>query len=147
MKSQEALAPGKWPERFSVRAYGVLRRGDKVLMTRSTFMDRTFLNFPGGGVDVGEAPVEGLKREFREETGLEARIKRLLYVSEGLHVSTNHPIQLVSLYWEVSADGEPRPGANGDDVLCTMWRTIGDFPREEMFPSDLEFIDRLPGLL
>ena len=39
------------PERFSVRVYGVLRRGGKVLLTRSRFQDVAFVNYPGGGVE------------------------------------------------------------------------------------------------
>lgn len=147
MSLTDAYAPGRWPERFSVRVYGLLRRGDQVLMARSKFLDKTFVNFPGGGVEVGEAPLEALKREFLEETGLIPRVKRLLFASEGLHVSGQMPLQLVSLFWEVEVDGEPRLSGNGDDVVCNFWRAMDDFPRPEMFPADLEFVDRLPGLL
>ena len=147
MSLSDAFAPGKWPERFSVRAYGVLRRGKTVLMARSRFGPKVFVNFPGGGVEVGEAPLEGLKREFMEETGVACRPKRLLYASEGLHVSTQMPIQLVSLYWEVEVDGDPRLTGNGDDVICNLWVDLGNLPTAEMFPADLEFAARLPELL
>ena len=50
MSLADALAPGRWPERFSVRAYGLLLRDGKALMARSTFKGKTFVNFPGGGV-------------------------------------------------------------------------------------------------
>lgn len=142
MSLHDAFAPGKWPERFSVRAYGLLMRGGKALMARSRFKGKTFVNFPGGGVEVGEAPLEALKREFREETGLEAKVGRLLFASEGLHVSGQAPLQLVSLFWEVSADGEPRLEGNGDDVVHNFWCAPADAPRGEMFPADLEFLDR-----
>ncbi len=35
-------------------------------------------NFPGGGIQFGEAPEEALKREVREEAGYEVEIVRLL---------------------------------------------------------------------
>ena len=46
--------------RFSCRVYGVLVEGDKVLLTRSRFGEKTFINFPGGGVEIAEAPGDAL---------------------------------------------------------------------------------------
>jgi 8-oxo-dGTP pyrophosphatase MutT (NUDIX family) len=47
--------------------------GDRVLLVRAapylTVAGQWFL--PGGGLDHGEDPVDGLRREFREETGLD----------------------------------------------------------------------------
>lgn len=135
-------------ERFSCRIYGVLRRADEVLMTRSLFIKRPFVNFPGGGVELGEPPIEALRREYREETGLEIRPLRVLYASEGLHLSTQMPIQIVSVYWLVeSVSGAPREGGNGDDVLDLFWARLAEIPTDEMFPSDLEFARKLPDLL
>ena len=65
----------------------------------------------------------------------------LLYASHGLHVSGQAPLQLVSLFWEVSAEGEPRLEGNGDDVVQNFWCALADAPRFEMFPADLEFLD------
>lgn len=142
------LGPPLRPERFSCRIYGVLRRGDEVLLTRSRFITREFVNFPGGGVELGEAPREALLREYREETGLEIRLARVLYASESAHPSSHQPIQIVSVYWEVEAvSGEPRAGGNDDDVVDLFWAPLGAIPTDEMFPSDAEFALKLPGLL
>ena len=133
---------------FSCRVYGVLRDGDKVLLTRSRFKDRVFVNFPGGGVDIEEAPGAALLREFKEETGLLVKPVRTLYASESCHLSTQSPLQIVSAYWLVSrVSGELRTGGNGDDVLELFWRRLGDLPLSDMFSADLEFCARLPALL
>jgi len=119
-----------------------------VLLTRSIFRDRTFVNFPGGGVEIGEAPMEALRREFREESGLEINPLRTLYSSQGLHLSTQAPIQIVSAYWLVERSGGLlRSGGNGDDVLDLFWADPASLPSEEMFPTDREFSSLLPGLL
>ncbi len=135
-------------ESFSCRIYGVLLRGHEVLMTRSRFLTREFVNFPGGGVEIGESPSAALRREFAEETGLSIRPVRVLYSSEGLHLSTQKPIQIVSAYWLVeSAGGTLKEGGNGDDVLRLFWAPRDAIPTSEMFPSDLEFALKLPGLV
>jgi 8-oxo-dGTP pyrophosphatase MutT (NUDIX family) len=136
------------PERFSCRIYGVLTDGQKVLMTRSRFLTREFVNFPGGGVELGEAPVEALKREYMEETGLEIKPVRVLYASENAHFSTQAPLQIVSVYWLVEKTGGViRKGGNNDDVIDLFWADVDGIPTDEMFPSDLEFAGRLPQLL
>ncbi|UPT75357.1 MAG: NUDIX hydrolase [Elusimicrobiota bacterium] len=133
---------------FSVRAYGVLRDGDKVLLTLSRFGDRTFVNFPGGGVEIEEGPGDGLLREFREETGLVVRPARILHASQKAHLSTQAPIQIVSLYWLVErVSGDLRLTGNGDDVLELFWSPVNALPLDRMFPADLEFCALLPGLL
>ena len=140
--------PASTPRSFSCRVYGVLLEGGKVLMTRSVFRGRTFVNFPGGGVEIGEAPADALRREFLEETGLRVRLSRVLYASEGAHLSTQAPIQIVSAYWLVERDGGSlRLGGNGDDVVALFWSAPSAMPTAEMFPSDLEFAQRLRALL
>lgn len=127
-------------EGFTCRIYGVLLDGSKVLLTRSRFIDREFVNFPGGGLELGEAPVSALKREFIEETGLEIEPVRVLHASQGLHLSTQMPMQIVSMYWLVEKRGGAlRTGGNGDDVVSLFWAEVAAVPLDEMFPADREF--------
>lgn len=133
---------------FSCRIYGILRDGNKVLLTRSRFRGATFVNFPGGGVEIEEAPGEALRREFAEETGLAIKPVRTLFASQAAHLSTQAPIQIVSVYWLVErVSGELRSGGNGDDVLELFWRDLSDLASKDMFPAELEFCAALPGLL
>ncbi len=133
---------------FSCRIYGVLCDADKVLLTRSHFSGSSFINFPGGGVEIGEAPGDALRREFVEETGLVIRPVRTLYANQEAHLSTKAPIQIVSVYWLVErVSGELRLSGNGDDVLELFWCDLGKLPLHEMFPAEIEFCRNLPSLL
>lgn len=54
--------------RFRPSAYGILIDGDKILLTRQY----DGYEFPGGGIELGETIQDAVKREFFEETGLDA---------------------------------------------------------------------------
>ena len=126
----------------------MLLKGDEVLLTRSVFIDEEFVNFPGGGVQLGESPIEALRREFFEETGLRIRPLRPLYASERVHIATRVPMQIVSIYWLVEKiKGRLKTAGNNDDVLSLFWAKVRRIPTREMFPADCEFVQRLPRLL
>lgn len=62
-----------------VAAYGLVRDGDRVLLTRlARSLHAGRWTLPGGGVDFGERPVDAVVREVYEETGLDARVEELL---------------------------------------------------------------------
>lgn len=106
------------PETFRVGAYGILIEDGKVLLTHTRIPSGAVWNLPGGAVELGEGPLEALKREFIEETGLQVVASGLAHASERFHQSKDYPQnQLVKLYWFVKrTGGDPRPGGNGDDV-------------------------------
>ncbi len=133
---------------FSCRIYGILVENKKILLTRSRFIRREFVNFPGGGVEIGEAPKDALIREYQEETGLSIKIKKILFSSQTLHLSTQRPIQIVSSFWQVERTaGTLKENGNNDDVINLFWAEVSSIPKDEMFSSDREFADLLPGLL
>lgn len=57
-------------------AYGVIRRGEAVLLCRisPSYPDAGLWTLPGGGIEFGEAPGLAVVREVEEETGLAGRI-------------------------------------------------------------------------
>ena len=55
-------------------AFGVLERDGQVAVVRVTKPDaEPWFDLPGGGVDEGETPEQGVVREFGEEAGLTVR--------------------------------------------------------------------------
>lgn len=113
-------------------AYGICRdRSARILLVRasrsSSVPGRWFL--PGGGVEHGEDPLDGLRRELAEETGLtlvEATLRGLLSdtweVSGGIALHTIRAVYTVER-WE----GEPRPEAIGSsDAVAWVEREAVD---------------------
>lgn len=54
---------------------------------------------PGGGVEFGETQENALKREFREETGLEIDVVRFSFGCEYIRT----PLHAIELFYEVTA--------------------------------------------
>lgn len=83
---------------------------EKVLLTRRS--DNGEWCLPGGGVDAGESVAEACEREVWEETGLKARVTRLVGVYSDPHrlivYPDGHQVQIVALNFEAEIlEGEP----------------------------------------
>lgn len=89
--------------KFRIGAYGILRKGNKILVQRHPLLKQ--FGLPGGGVDIGEKIIEGLYREFKEETGLTVKIGHLLGVEEDMFTWKGEDSQSVLLYYEVKKTG------------------------------------------
>lgn len=74
-----------------VAAYGLIQRGDRVLLVRLTELTPTpgAWSLPGGGIEHGEHPAVAVVRELYEETGLAGRVVELLDVDSHLRESLN----------------------------------------------------------
>ena len=64
------------------RACAAIINADKILMVCHQTPSRTYLTFPGGGVDKGETFEQAAVREVKEETGVNVKVVRLLFVEE-----------------------------------------------------------------
>lgn len=128
--------------RFRVALYGILVRDGRVLMTETKVPKGAILNFPGGGLELGESPIQAIEREFDEETGLVVKVEQLLYATERFFQNDSYPDeQLIHLYYRVSATGGTmREGGNNDDVLALHWFTRESIPSERTEIYDRDFL-------
>lgn len=61
-----------------VAAYGVILRGDMILLAHWREEDRSGWTLPGGGLEEGEDPADAAVREIFEETGYTAELDELI---------------------------------------------------------------------
>jgi ADP-ribose pyrophosphatase YjhB (NUDIX family) len=108
---------------------GILERDGRVLLARRANEPRRgHWDLPGGFVEETEDAADGLRREFREETGLEVEPVRLLRID----IEPYGERRVFSVTWLVRGEGEP---VAADDVAELRWFGRDELPEEMAFPG------------
>jgi ADP-ribose pyrophosphatase YjhB (NUDIX family) len=114
---------------------GVLERDGRVLLARRAIEPRLgFWDLPGGFLEEGEKPLDGLRREFLEETGIEVEAVEWL----GAFVDPYDAYFVLGLSWVVHGEGEPHAD---DDVAELAWFGPDELPAEMAFASQELVLD------
>lgn len=89
--------------RFNIRVYGILVNDKKQVLVADEFIrGGLFTKFPGGGLEFGEGTRDCLKRELKEELGIESEIGDHLYTTDYFQLSAFNPEhQIISIYYFV----------------------------------------------
>jgi len=67
-----------------IRATGILIEDNKLLLLKQYVNSDRNYSLPGGTLEEGETLEQCLVREMKEETGLDVKLKRLLYICDHL---------------------------------------------------------------
>ena len=92
--------------KFTIRVYGILIDSNKRVLVSDEFIRGDyFTKFPGGGMELGEGTRDCLKREFKEETGLDVTVGDHIYTTDYFQISAfKNTDQIVSIYYFAHAD-------------------------------------------
>ncbi|MEU5330842.1 NUDIX hydrolase [Streptomyces parvus] len=113
-------------------AYGIVRRDDSVLLVRigpKSVDDYKKWMLPGGGVEHGEHPQVTVVREFKEETGYDVEVVRLLDV-DAEHRRLSGPLDfhaVFALYEVAIVGGTFNPSGHGGVDTCA-WISLAELP-------------------
>jgi ADP-ribose pyrophosphatase YjhB (NUDIX family) len=97
-------------------------------------------DIPGGFLEEGEHPLDGMRRELREETGLEVEPIEFLGAWMDRYGGDSTAEATLNLYWTARAvAGEPEPA---DDVTELRW-----FAPDELPGADELAFENVPKVL
>jgi 8-oxo-dGTP diphosphatase len=87
--------------RFNVRIYGILINGlGQILVADELIKGHQITKFPGGGLELGEGPREGLAREFKEECNADVEVMEHFYTTDFFVPSAfDADSQMISIYY------------------------------------------------
>lgn len=91
------------PSRFNIRVYGIWIDNDQLLVNEEIIHGRCVIKLPGGGLELGEGTIDGLKREWLEELGLEIEVTGHYYTTDFFQQSAFDDTQVISVYYLVRA--------------------------------------------
>jgi ADP-ribose pyrophosphatase YjhB (NUDIX family) len=118
---------------FQVFAAAVIfDREGRLLLVKLTYQRFNPWGLPGGSLEYGETPEEGVRREVQEETGWQIEIERLLFVK------TWTPDRVGLYYICRITDGEFH---RSDEVSEFGYFALNDLP--DVRPLDLELIEQI----
>lgn len=86
-----------------VAAKALITRGPQILLLREAASDQEATQVgkyqvPGGRIEPGESFFDGLKREVKEETGLEVSIGQPVFVSEWYPTIRGQPNHIIAIF-------------------------------------------------
>lgn len=132
---------------FRPSAYAVIINDGKILMLNIKSNGKLF--FPGGGLEIGETIFEALKREVKEEVGLEVEIEKMIYFKEQFfyYDPADEAYQMFNFFYlceplhlNISSDTEV------DDEECEKPRWI-DIQELKNKQDNLEVVDEVLKLI
>lgn len=110
----------------------VIQEGKVLLVKRGIEPYKGYWDIPGGFLDSGEDPKEGVRRELREETGLEVYVGDLLDIIVDIYgdrTKAQHPGELdytLNIYYLAEPTGGTlRPA---DDAVDFHWFPLNELP-------------------
>ena len=125
--------------RINLRVGGIFIAESRVLLNRLEKDDYWFL--PGGRIITGESSEQAIRREIREELGIDCRIVRPVFLMENFFTLAGEPFHELGVYYLLDPAGASLP-KDGDCVktdagLLFQWQAV----------SRLHAIDFRPAVL
>lgn len=136
---------------FRPAGYAVVKRGDEVLLVKMKQSGKFF--FPGGAVDVGEPMEEAVRREIREEAGVEVKELEFLMMKETFFAYGDRAYHALNFVYIAEV-------ASGEELVCTdledeahepQWVKVSKLTPEVMqsfgWEVIVKFFSKIPELL
>ena len=111
-------------------AFIVNEKNELLVVRRGKEPAKGTLDLPGGFVDMDETAEEGMRREVREETGLDVREMKYLFSVPNIYRYSGIDIHTLDMFYLCRLKGEIEVKAADDASEC-FWLPISDIHSEQ----------------
>jgi 8-oxo-dGTP diphosphatase len=118
----------------------VIEQNGRILICQRRRGDRFELQweFPGGKVQAGETPQQGLLRELREELNVPAQIGEEIYRTRHRYPELDRELEL--LFFAAALGPEPQSNLAFEQIV---WAERARLPEYAFLPADRELVELL----
>lgn len=126
-----------------VRVAAIIVRGDQLLLVEHRKREERYWVLPGGRLDGLETLEAALRRELKEELGLDARVGPLVIVSEMLAPERH----VVNLMFRAEIGERVEPRLDGADPVLAGWQWVStdQLPRLDFRPPIADAVRAVIG--
>lgn len=124
---------------------GLLKRNGKILVSEGydKVKDQHFYRSIGGGIEFLEKSTDALKREFKEELGVDIKVGEYLGIAENIFTFNGKDGHELILFYEVGLDDkdykEKYHIVDGSTETDAVWIDIEDFKSRKLrlYPEEV----------
>ncbi|MFF3023303.1 NUDIX hydrolase [Gottfriedia sp. NPDC057948] len=126
---------------FNLRVAGIWIENGHVLIHR--LASDTIWSLPGGRIKFNEEPRLSLKREIKEELGIEIEIDQMMWTVENFFSYKGNDIHEVGLYYKINSENKLTNSLNESfygiegDRLIFKWVSLENLEEIELYPEFL----------
>ena len=133
----------RYPKRPLVGVGAIILRRDRILMAqRGKEPLKGSWSLPGGALETGESLADGVRREVREETGLDIRPLGVLEIFERIMRDASGAPEYHYVLIDYMCRVMGGTLAPGDDVCAVEWVRLRDLPQLQITEGTLAVIEK-----
>ena len=118
-------------------ATAIIIHKNKILLTkRNNKPFKGWWDLPGGFLDRGEKPEDGIRREMQEELGLGIKLKNILGIYPGTYPSRHEPFHILSVVYVAEPVNKKLKILDKEEIAGFRWFSKKELPSKIAFDSN-----------
>lgn len=133
----------EYPAQPLVGLGAIVWKDGKVLLVQRGRPPRAGIwSLPGGAQNLGETVAEGIRRELREEAGIEIELLGLVEVIDAVQRDTEGRVLYHYTIVDYAARWVSGEAVAGDDAAAVAWVDPADLPKLQLWDETIRVIEK-----